>query len=139
MPLMCKTHTLRVVANLSFRFRAAQDLVRESGALTAVMSHTYVDPEQPLMREAAIFCLRNLTEGCPANQEAISALQVQKVSRATRCALRDAAPEMGVGAGPRAQVVRSEELASMGMEARVDTATGRVRVGPVPKDGPPKD
>jgi len=89
-PYRFRTDIISLMANLATCGRAAQTSVAEKGGLEALMSQTYIDTNNPLQKEHAIFALRNLCEGNVDIQKQISKLQYQGV-----CNTKELA-EMGV-------------------------------------------
>jgi ataxin-10 len=100
---------MHLLANLCFRCPAAQNAVLGmDGAIPLVLNHTRVDYKQPLIREWALFCVRNLCESNPQVQAAIGQYQLQ-------------------GVAP------NEELAKMGLEADLEVPVGVGEEGPKAK------
>ena len=98
-----KLMLLQLISNLSFNDPNVQDLFGQLGAIPLVMAQTNLDDRSPLIREWAIFALRNLTENHLNNQAIIEAMQIQ-------------------------QVMNTDELREMGLEAWVDPKTGKIRI-----------
>lgn len=94
---------LQLLGNLVHGSGAAQDSLRESGALAGVLNHCGTNFDNPLAREWALFCVRNACEGSEANQAFISSLQMQG-----------------------AHVV-NRELKEKGLRVEVCTETGKVK------------
>ena len=104
---------VRLIAFLSHERPAVQHRIRELGGLQVVLHRAQLDERNPQIREWAILAVRNLTEGCPENQEFIA----------------------GIERTPR-EVVNAEAHAAAGLEVAVDRSTGKVRVKQQQKPDP---
>lgn len=100
-----KTDVVRVLANACFQCKIAQTAVRQAGSLPLVLSHCHIDHANPLLREWALVCVRNLCEGCEENAAAIAELEIQS---------------------PAPSAV--EFLQSSNMEIKVNKSTGRLEL-----------
>mmetsp|Transcript_141228 Transcript_141228/g.316666 ORF Transcript_141228/g.316666 Transcript_141228/m.316666 type:complete len:563 (+) Transcript_141228:34-1722(+) len=94
---------LRLVANATFDCPLSQELLRTTpNALAILLSHCFADIQAPLQREAAVFVVRALTDGCSENQEAIKELlqstDFQKVAEQTKTFAEDLSAEAGITA-----------------------------------------
>lgn len=76
-PFGYRSGIIRAIGNLSFRYSAHQDVVRELGYLPLFLNHCNIDDANPLIREWSLVALRNLCEGNEANQQYINALKPQ--------------------------------------------------------------
>jgi hypothetical protein len=70
---------VRLLALLAFRRPAVQTLVAELGGMGAVLQRCRVDERNPFIREWALLAVRNLSEGCQANQRTIA--QIEQLSK----------------------------------------------------------
>ena len=66
---------VRLLALLAHRRPAVQELVARLGGMATVLQRCQVDERNPFIREWALLAVRNLTEGCVANQDTIRNLQ----------------------------------------------------------------
>jgi len=53
----------------SFKNFEAQEFLRLTGGLRVLLSHCYSDEQLPMLRETAIFAVRNATHGNELNQK----------------------------------------------------------------------
>ncbi|KAJ4460353.1 putative ataxin-10 [Paratrimastix pyriformis] len=72
-----RTLLVRLLANAIFRCPAAQDQIRERGAIPLVLNLVNIDESNPFVRESALWAVRNLTEGHETNQAFIRGLEKQ--------------------------------------------------------------
>jgi hypothetical protein len=105
-----KLAALRTAANLVFvdpdAVRADGDepaatALGRLGAIEAILALTAVDPDAPLAREWAVMALRSLLAGSAANRDRLASLRAERV-------------------------VDTAELRALGLEAHVDSATGKI-------------
>ncbi|CAG0913675.1 unnamed protein product [Notodromas monacha] len=82
-----KQKLLKLVGNLVYRNREAQDLVRESGGVIAVLNSCGMDARNPYMMQWAILAIRNLCEGNLENQELIKSLTNKGLAPSARAVL----------------------------------------------------
>ena len=68
---------LALLGNLCYRCAEAQDHFRESGGFVVVLPLCATDLENPLAREWAMLCMRNVCEGNMQNQAFVESLQPQ--------------------------------------------------------------
>lgn len=102
-----KTVLVRFLANVTYRSPDAQHALRESAAMSSLLSSCRADDANPQLREWALFAIRNACDDCAENQEVIAKME----------------------STPR-KVVNAEELEAAGMEVDIDRHTGRVSVRP---------
>lgn len=76
-----KRSIMRILANLCFRNETIQDAMREAGIIPLVLNHCKVDPENPILQEWSIVCVRNLCENNKTNSSLISSLEMQGIDR----------------------------------------------------------
>lgn len=81
---------VRLCGNVLYEQPSAQNFIRLTSGLKALLSHCYADPELPMLREVSVFAVRNATHGCVENQAA---------ARGLLAVQRKAAAEQG-GSGP---------------------------------------
>lgn len=79
-PFAFKCGVLRVLANICFQNVAVQNIAGEKGAVVAVMNQCRIDDHNPLLREWAVWALRNLTLGNERNSRLVSELRVNAVA-----------------------------------------------------------
>ncbi|KAI8825777.1 spinocerebellar ataxia type 10 protein domain-containing protein [Fimicolochytrium jonesii] len=108
---MLKCDVIKIISNLSYEAKEVQDAFRLFGGVEAVLSQCAIDDDNPFIKEQSILALRNLLDGNPANQALVASLRPQ-------------------GIEPSSQRI----LAEANLSARVDDATGKVRVGPAASD-----
>eukprot|EP00602_Paraphysomonas_sp_CaronLab_P007164 CAMPEP_0185032922 /NCGR_PEP_ID=MMETSP1103-20130426/21461_1 /TAXON_ID=36769 /ORGANISM="Paraphysomonas bandaiensis, Strain Caron Lab Isolate" /LENGTH=450 /DNA_ID=CAMNT_0027569009 /DNA_START=76 /DNA_END=1428 /DNA_ORIENTATION=+ len=70
---------LSLIMNASYRFEVIQNAARDLGAMPVILSYCATDFDNPLSREYALMCVRNMCEGNRANQEFVESLQPQEV------------------------------------------------------------
>lgn len=70
---------VRLLALLAFHRPAVQALVAQLGGMAAVLQRCRVDERNPFIREWALLAVRNLSEGCEANQRTIA--QIEQLSK----------------------------------------------------------
>merc|ERR1740117_2195955 len=75
-----RSDILRLVACCSFQNKAFQDEFKTLGGVEHVMNQTVLDETDPFLKEWAIFCLRNLTEGNQNIQKHIQEMSMQGVA-----------------------------------------------------------
>ncbi len=92
-----KAQLIRVLGNVCHGCPAAQEEVRVRGGLPLILNHCNVDSANPMLREWALFLVRNLCEGNAANQEAIAALQPQAAVQSEALKEMRMAPRLVVG------------------------------------------
>ncbi|KAI9793299.1 MAG: copper transport protein [Piccolia ochrophora] len=97
-----KKLSILVLTSLAWHSPTVQNQVGAYGGIEALLSCTKYDAHNPVIDQHAIFCLRLMLEGNPANQKVISELQARAA-------------------------VRSEELSKAGFEAELDDK-GQVRL-----------
>jgi len=74
----CLLDHVRLCSNVLYEQPHAQDYLRHIGGLKSLLSHCYADPEHPMLREVAVFAVRNATHGCAANQAAARELLAER-------------------------------------------------------------
>jgi hypothetical protein len=94
---------VRVVANMVYRNKPNQNLVREKNCLAYVLSHCRFDDMNPHVREWAIFAVSNLMLDNQGNQDVLKS--------------------MGF-----VDVAENEKLAEIGLKATVDKETKNIRI-----------
>lgn len=70
-----KRELIRIVSLLVHENTKMQNLLRKEGGIPVILNQCNIDDNNPFLREAAIFCVRNLTERNPENQKLIDELQ----------------------------------------------------------------
>ncbi|KAJ1339864.1 hypothetical protein BSLG_005524 [Batrachochytrium salamandrivorans] len=103
---MIRCDIMKVIANITFSSRRAQDEIRECDGIPMVLSNCVVDDLNPYLREYGLFAVRNLTQGNKTNQDLIASLD-------------------------KGKVVPSAMLAEMGVEATIDADTGKLQFRPL--------
>ena len=68
-----------LIANLSFRNKKVQDLVREFDGIVLILNQCNLDSENPFIREWSLLALRNLCEDNVENQKVISSLKENEI------------------------------------------------------------
>ena len=101
---MIKCDIMKVIANMAFECKSAQDEVRNRGGIPLVLSHCVMDDLNPYLREYSLFAVRNIVHGNAENQALISSLEAKKV-------------------------VPNEMLDEMRVEAKID-ANGKLKLFP---------
>lgn len=96
---------IQLLANFAYKCREVQDALRISGALPLILNGCRSDDNNPLVREWAVFAVRNICEDNDENQRYIAELKPQ-----------------GVAENP--------DLEQMGLRAEMDPATGKLRFVP---------
>merc|ERR1712151_475931 len=71
---------VRLCGNALFEQPHAQSFARMTHTLRWLLSHCYADPELPMLREVAVFAVRNATYGCLENQAAARELLAERRS-----------------------------------------------------------
>jgi hypothetical protein len=104
-PRGLKTAVMRVICATAFRNDQFQTKWGQCGGLIACMNHTRIDENNPYIREWAVFGIKNLTEGHMDNQRIVHEVRVPN------------------------EVVPAPELDKMGVQAKLDKDTGKVRIG----------
>jgi len=66
---LCLVEQVRVCGNLLYENFEAQEFLRLTGGLRVLLSHCYSDEQLPMLRETAIFAVRNATHGNELNQK----------------------------------------------------------------------
>jgi hypothetical protein len=99
---------IQLLANLAYKCREVQDALRTMGALPLVLNGCRSDDNNPLVREWAIFAVRNICEDNDENQRYIADLKPQ-----------------GVAENP--------DLDRLGLKAEVD-ASGKLKFAPKDQD-----
>ncbi|CAE8686354.1 unnamed protein product [Polarella glacialis] len=74
---------LRLCGNVLYDSDRARDFLLLSGGLPALLSHCYADPELPLLREAGVFAVRNLTKHSEEVRQAVRELLAERRSVAS--------------------------------------------------------
>ncbi|XP_076067894.1 ataxin-10 [Oratosquilla oratoria] len=75
-----KCDLIRLIASLVYRNTENQDKVRELDGLMLLLGQTRFDQRNPLIKENAVFALRNLLEDNPQNQQVIADLNMQGIA-----------------------------------------------------------
>ncbi|KAI9348021.1 spinocerebellar ataxia type 10 protein domain-containing protein [Obelidium mucronatum] len=104
---MMKGDSIKVISNVSFMCKEAQDQVRLVGGIPVVLSHCIIDDSNPFVKEWAVFAIRNLCDGNKENQTLIESMEA-----------------VGLPEG------QNEGFAAHGVRAGL-SADGRVRITPV--------
>ncbi|XP_063700854.1 ataxin-10 [Culicoides brevitarsis] len=69
-----KSLLVQTIANLLYKNKKNQELVREMDILIAVLDCTNIDARNPLLKEYSIWAIRNACENNPENQQFIASL-----------------------------------------------------------------
>ncbi|ESN96621.1 hypothetical protein HELRODRAFT_163710 [Helobdella robusta] len=75
-----KRNALSLVANITFKNKTLQDLLRGKGGIEAILNMTAIDKFCPTNQQWALLAIHSLCVGNPENQEYISKLKVERVS-----------------------------------------------------------
>lgn len=75
-----KSDLMRVLCNLSWRHTSVQNAVEATGGIEVALSSTAVDDGNPMLREWALFAIRNLCEDNPKVQAHVESLKIQDVA-----------------------------------------------------------
>lgn len=73
-----RSKTLALIAILVQHNHGAQELMRESGGLGAVLECCVIDGNNPFMKESAIVCIRYLLEQNKGNQDFVASMEAKK-------------------------------------------------------------
>lgn len=76
---MIKSDILHAIANVLYDCPLAQEEFRECGALPLLLSHCRIDDNNPLMREYALFAVRNILVNNPTNQDLVKGLEAKSI------------------------------------------------------------
>lgn len=68
---------LAVLGNLAHGHRASQDAIAERGGLELILSQSHFSPTEPVVREWALWAVRNLCTGNAEVQERVRGLRLQ--------------------------------------------------------------
>ncbi|KAI8930165.1 spinocerebellar ataxia type 10 protein domain-containing protein [Entophlyctis helioformis] len=99
---MIKCDAMKVIANMAYESRRAQDEIRECGGIAVVLSHCVLDDMNPFLREYSLFAIHNLTKGNKANQDLIGSLEAKKV-------------------------IPNEMIDQLGVHVEIDKSTGKLK------------
>jgi len=91
---------IRLCSNIVYEQRRAQDFLRQIDGLRTLLSHCYADHDLPMLRECAVFSVRNATKGNLENQKAAGELLSQRKQSAetdSSAAMPPAVSEFGFG------------------------------------------
>jgi ataxin-10 len=66
-----------VIGNCAYRRKEVQDEIRERDGLFLMLQQCVTDDENPFLREWGLWCIRNLLEGNPENQEVVAELEIK--------------------------------------------------------------
>ncbi|KAG7558134.1 Ataxin-10 domain [Arabidopsis suecica] len=66
-----------VIGNCAYRRKKVQDEIRERDGLVLMLQQCVTDDENPFLREWGLWCVRNLLEGNPENQEVVAELEIK--------------------------------------------------------------
>ncbi|EKX54895.1 hypothetical protein GUITHDRAFT_149898 [Guillardia theta CCMP2712] len=99
-----KCDVIRILANMCYRDRESQDMVRELGGIPLILQASNMDENNPFSREWSILAVRNLCEGNEANQEIIAGIKPKEVASIP------------------------QELKDKGMQVELDKSTGKVKL-----------
>ncbi|CAL4126200.1 unnamed protein product, partial [Meganyctiphanes norvegica] len=72
-----KSDLIRLIASLVYQNKVNQNQVREINGILLILESTQLDARNPLIKENAVFAMKNLLEGNAENQKAISRLQLR--------------------------------------------------------------
>ena len=72
---MVMTDILQAIGNLVHDCPLAQDEIRECNGIPVILDCCKMDIDQPIMRERALFAVRNLLHLNPENQALIASLK----------------------------------------------------------------
>lgn len=99
-----RTDIVAILSNIVFRRRKVQNLVLKLGGVHLLLNQCQFDDGSPLVREWAVWAIRNLCEDNTEIQTLIRNLELQGV-------------------------VKNEELDKLGIKIEIDKSTGKLRVG----------
>ncbi|GMH42401.1 hypothetical protein BSKO_10320 [Bryopsis sp. KO-2023] len=99
-----RTDIVAILSNVVFRRPGIQNMVLKLEGVPLLLNQCQVDDVSPLVREWAVWAIRNLCEDNLEIQNMVRGLEVQGV-------------------------VKSEELDRLGIKIEVDRSTGKLRVG----------
>jgi hypothetical protein len=68
---------LAVIGNLAHAHRASQDAIAKDGGLELILGQTHFSPSEPVVREWALWAVRNLCTGNVEIQERVRNLKLQ--------------------------------------------------------------
>jgi ataxin-10 len=68
---------LAVLGNLAHQHRASQDAIVQNGGLELILAQTHFSPKEPVVREWALWTVRNLCTGNPQVQDRVRNLRLQ--------------------------------------------------------------
>lgn len=66
-----------MIGNLAHSHRASQDAIAARGGLELILSQSHFSPAEPVVREWALWAVRNLCTGNAEVQERVRALRLQ--------------------------------------------------------------
>ncbi|XP_010456308.1 PREDICTED: ataxin-10-like [Camelina sativa] len=66
-----------VIGNCAYRRKEVQDEIRERDGLFLMLQQCVTDDDNPFLREWGLWCVRNLLEGNPENQQVVAELEIQ--------------------------------------------------------------
>lgn len=74
-----KRNVIGIIANILYRNSTAQNYLRDSEGLVALLDCAKIDNRNPFILQWSIFALRNALENNSANQELVSQLKMTKI------------------------------------------------------------
>ncbi|XP_010419559.1 PREDICTED: ataxin-10-like [Camelina sativa] len=66
-----------VIGNCAYRRKEVQDEIRVRDGLVLMLQQCVTDDDNPFLREWGLWCVRNLLEGNPENQQVVAELEIQ--------------------------------------------------------------
>lgn len=78
-----KSNLVRLLGNLCYGNRTAQDRIRELEAMPPLLECCNLDARNPFIQQWSVLAIRNLCAGNPTNQELIASLTRQGVVQPT--------------------------------------------------------
>ena len=98
-----KSDIIAVLGNLAYRRPAVQGIMAKQGALELLLSSTKFDPDAAIVREWALWAVKNMCDNNPEVQAEIGKLKIDTV-------------------------VVDEALSRQGMGVELDRATGKLKM-----------
>ncbi|KAL9647487.1 hypothetical protein ABK040_006847 [Willaertia magna] len=103
-----KTLLIRILANVTFKSKVIQDLIRKEEGLPLILSCCSIEDNNPYLREWGVFCVRNVCEDNPENQEYISQMKAQQVDEKTQQLLKEKGMKAEITENGKVKIVKEE-------------------------------
>jgi hypothetical protein len=75
-----KSDCIKIISNIAYHCPDFRDEFRIKGGIPFVLSNCILDDLNPFIREASLFCLRNLSLDNTGNQELIRGLEAKQMA-----------------------------------------------------------